>query len=93
MCGNIFVFNVDFLGFFGGFGHHLGFSFSFKNRPKFKVLPLGRSKNQQKSFKMLKKLILGRFFDASVFQVGFGEGFGRVLERFLMDFESCGRCC
>ena len=31
---NIFVLNVDFFLFLWGFGHHLGFSFSFKNRPK-----------------------------------------------------------
>ena len=80
------VFNVDFFAFFGGFGHHLGFSFSFKNRPKFKVLPLGRSKNHKKSLKMPKKWILGCFFDAFVFQVGFGKGFGRVLGGFLVDF-------
>ena len=43
-----------------------------------------------KSFKITKKLILGRVLDASFFEGGFGEGFGRILVGFLMDLSRNG---
>ena len=83
MYGNILVLNVDFFAFWGGFGHHLGSSFSFKNRPKFKVLPLGRSKSHQKSLKMRKKSILGRVLDASFSEAGLKIADSQVDSYFL----------
>ena len=35
---------------------------------------------------MTKKWILRRVLDASFFEGGFGEGFGRILEGFWKDF-------
>ena len=43
-------------------------------------------KIHQKSSKMPKKSILGRVLDASFFEVGFWEDFGRILKGFWKDF-------
>ena len=59
-------------------------------RPKIiqnsKRCPWGLQKIHQKAFKMTPKEILARVLDASFFEGGFGEGFGRVLGGFLVDF-------
>ena len=52
-------------------------------RPKGSQAP---PKNHQKSSKTLQKWILGCVWDTSVFEGGFGEGFGRVLGWFWEDF-------
>ena len=43
-------------------------------------------KNREKSTKMLKKWILGRVWDAFLFEGGFWEGLGEVLGGFGEDF-------
>ena len=59
----------------------------------FKVLAFGRPKNHQKLSKMLKKWILTCALDTCFSEGGFGEGLGRILEGFSVEFEGCGPHC
>ena len=59
----------------------------------FKVLAFGRPKNHQKLSKMLKMWILACALATWVLEGGLGEGFERILEGFLVDFEGCGPHC
>ena len=84
MFENILVFNVDFLAFFWGFGRHLVFSFSLKNRPNFKTLALGLSKKSPKSVQDAPNMdfgtCLGRVFFRRLVLGGFGEDLGLILK-------------
>ena len=65
----------------------------FKIQENFKVLALGRPKNHQKLSKMLKRWILACALDTCFSEGGFGEGLGRILEGFSVEFEGCGPHC
>ena len=99
MFENILFSNVDFLVRFEGFFSILGSFWTAQNRPKFKTLPLGPSKNSPKSVQDDPKIDFGAclghiFFQRSVWE-GFWEEFWwifRVADHFVDSYSPHPKC-